>query len=243
MKTATAAAPPEVYPAKLVDWLAREANLRPGDLVVDVGCGTGSSTRAFAGRGWRVIGLDPDPARLRLARRWGGAEYRLGSATNTRLPDRCARLVVAGQALHWFPPEAEVEFRRVLAPGGTAAAFWDARAGGAFEREVIALIGSFSPERGARSSTEEAAARMLSAPGVTGVRRTTISRRETYTYRELLDHFLAAPFRTARPGRRKAFAAELRRLFESRQRGGRVGVTRVLRCASWRPALSGDQGA
>jgi SAM-dependent methyltransferase len=101
----------------------------PGATFVDVGCGTGISTRAFAAAGLRAIGVDPNASMLAEARAAGGGpEYREGEAAATGLPDRCADLVVAAQAFHWFEPGLVLaEFRRLLRPGGWAAVFWNVR--------------------------------------------------------------------------------------------------------------------
>ena len=51
-----------------------------------------------------------------------------GSAEYTTLPDASVDFVVAGQAFHWFrPPEARVEFARILKPGGWAVLVWHDR--------------------------------------------------------------------------------------------------------------------
>ncbi len=52
-----------------------------------------------------------------------------GSAENTTLADNAsADFVIAGQAFHWFrPPEARVEFARILKPGGWAVLVWHDR--------------------------------------------------------------------------------------------------------------------
>jgi len=62
--------------------LAPEASAR----ILDVGCGTGYFTRRFAAEGYKVTGLDPDPAMLAYARvHSGGVEdYVLGDGR--RLP-------------------------------------------------------------------------------------------------------------------------------------------------------------
>lgn len=41
----------------------------PGSSLLDVGCGSGQFSRRFAAAGLRVVGLDPDPQRLAVARR------------------------------------------------------------------------------------------------------------------------------------------------------------------------------
>ncbi len=73
---------------------------------MDLGCGTGISTRLFATTGHPVIGIDPNADMLATARLppVGGAEgaqdYRVGTSEHTGLPDACADLIIAAQAFH-----------------------------------------------------------------------------------------------------------------------------------------------
>src|SRR5260370_28657455 len=48
--------------------VARLSGVRPGDVVVDVGCGPGVAARHAARLGASVIGVDPAPVMLRVAR-------------------------------------------------------------------------------------------------------------------------------------------------------------------------------
>ena len=50
------------------------ANGHPGSRVLDLGCGTGRLTLAFAAAGHRVTGIDPDAAALTAARGKAGAD-------------------------------------------------------------------------------------------------------------------------------------------------------------------------
>jgi len=52
----------------LVKSLVSSMNFRPGDLVLDVGCGVGSNLRVLEGQNFSVIGLDKSYHALRLAR-------------------------------------------------------------------------------------------------------------------------------------------------------------------------------
>src|SRR4051812_23673785 len=47
---------------------ARLSGVEPGDVGVDIGCGPGVAARHAAGLGARVIGVDPAPVMLRVAR-------------------------------------------------------------------------------------------------------------------------------------------------------------------------------
>lgn len=111
------------YPAEAIDTFIRRTGLDSGGLLVDVGCGTGLSSRLFAERGVDVLGIEPNAAMREQALKAGGSiRYQEGRAEATGLPDGCARVVLAAQAFHWFDaPAALREFQRILAPGGWVA--------------------------------------------------------------------------------------------------------------------------
>src|SRR5262245_1062311 len=91
------------YPEALIDWVMSDAALSVGSLVIDVGCGTGISSRQLAQRGLRVIGVDPNDAMLAEARHAGESaslRYLKGDAETLAL-DETADGLVCAQALHW----------------------------------------------------------------------------------------------------------------------------------------------
>lgn len=105
------------------------AALRPDDVVIDIGCGSGTAVRQAARsatRG-RVIGVDLTSAMIRIAReRTDGdaaedrIEFREAAAEELPFPDGTATVVLAVNSVHhWTDLEAGVaEVRRVLAPDG-----------------------------------------------------------------------------------------------------------------------------
>jgi SAM-dependent methyltransferase len=111
-------------PRVLLDVLCRYARVERPRLVVDLGCGTGLSTRAWSGRAERIVGIEPNPAMLAVAEPAPGVEYREAYAHDTGLPAPGADLVTASQSLHWMEPEPTfAEAARVLRPGGVFAAY------------------------------------------------------------------------------------------------------------------------
>ncbi len=119
------------YPEALFDWLLEDTGLAPGDLVVDVGCGTGIATRQLAARGLRVIGADPNEAMLAAARRVGGDGIRYVRSDAETLAidglDRCDA-IVGFQCFHWIDLDRALpRFRAVLRPGGRVFAVWNLR--------------------------------------------------------------------------------------------------------------------
>lgn len=108
-----------------VERVVAALGLRPGDRVLDAGCGSGQWAIAFAARGLRVTAIDLSPELLRRGRERGeragiAVEWRLGDATRLADPFAVFHAVHARVLLQFVPdvPAALREFRRVLRPGG-----------------------------------------------------------------------------------------------------------------------------
>src|SRR5262249_39662778 len=117
------------YPVAILDFLATN-RLAPGAAIVDVGSGTGISSRWLASRGWSVVGVEPNEEMRREAEAQGGPRvgYQAGTGEQTGLPDGCADAVVCCQAFHWFEPTAALgEFERILKSGGWVCLIWNER--------------------------------------------------------------------------------------------------------------------
>ncbi|EOD58973.1 methyltransferase domain-containing protein [Amycolatopsis vancoresmycina] len=94
-----------------------------GDVVVDVGCGSGRAVGELAARGVRAVGVDADPEMIEVAaERWPAGEFHVADATALPLDDGSVTGYRADKVLHVLPePQLAVaEARRVLAPGGRA---------------------------------------------------------------------------------------------------------------------------
>lgn len=102
----------------------RMAGVRPTDHVLDVACGTGDLTQAFADAGAaRVVGLDFTPEMLVIARAKacrGVIEYIEGDAMSLPFEDASFDIVSIAFGIRNVsePARALREFRRVLRPGG-----------------------------------------------------------------------------------------------------------------------------
>lgn len=118
------------YPAALFGWIEQTAELSDGSVVVDIGCGTGITTRQLAERGWRVVGVDPNAEMLDAAREdseGASVEYVRSDAETLALPlDRCDA-IVGGQAFHWFDLDRCLPRFRELLGDGKVVAFWNLR--------------------------------------------------------------------------------------------------------------------
>lgn len=113
-------------PSALGDLLCSMARCSVPGLVVDLGCGTGLSTRYWANRARGVIGVEPtDAMRVQAEQtKLANVSYRKGYSHATGLDDGCADLVVCAQSLHWMDPLPTFrEIARILRPGGVFAAY------------------------------------------------------------------------------------------------------------------------
>jgi ubiquinone/menaquinone biosynthesis C-methylase UbiE len=106
--------------------LIDRADLRDGQRVLEIGCGTGNLT-VLAKRmhpGVDFTGSDPDPLALDRARRKarGAATFDRGYAQELPYPDGSFDVVLSALMLHHLPTDVRTlavsELRRVLRPGG-----------------------------------------------------------------------------------------------------------------------------
>ena len=115
--------PPDV----LLDVLCLEAQVERPKLVVDLGSGTGLSTRVWAERAGEVVGVEASPEMCEQAERGTAADnvrFVQAYAQATGLPDGAADIVTCSQSFHWMEPTATLaEAARILRPGGVFAAY------------------------------------------------------------------------------------------------------------------------
>lgn len=142
------------YPVEAIDYIVESCGLSDKSLVVDVGCGTGISSRLFAERGIPVVGVEPnadmrkqandsllsdDSAKSKpgsdaksnpgnQANLASKLEFQEGTAEATGIGNAQADVVLAAQAFHWFDKEKALkEFYRILKVGGHCILVWNER--------------------------------------------------------------------------------------------------------------------
>ena len=110
--------------------LARAAGVKPGQRVLDVGCGTGYFARLLAdmvGPDGLSIGVDASQEMIDYASRRPGrpeqCQFQLGAAESLAFPSEHFDVVVSSLFMHHLPEDlrghAVSEMRRVLRPSGT----------------------------------------------------------------------------------------------------------------------------
>jgi len=160
--------------------------IAPGDEVVDLGCGTGLTTReaARAAAPGRVVGVDVSERMLERARELAAAEgldnvrYELGDAQVHRFNPAGFDVAISRFGTMFFsdPPAAFANIAAALRPGARLVALvWQRHDRNEWARAIDAALGdaALAPRPGADPFSlgdAEATTRLLEAAGFEGVR-------------------------------------------------------------------------
>jgi SAM-dependent methyltransferase len=114
------------YPDVLVDRACEVADVRDGDRVLEIGCGTGQLTRSLLARGLRVTALEPGDQLIRVAEEnlkgAGVVEFVHARLEDVQLPRESYEAVFSASAIHWVDPDLSWQkIADALASGGTLA--------------------------------------------------------------------------------------------------------------------------
>lgn len=122
MAAGYAASRPSVHP-RVLDRILAKSYSRNFNLILDLGCGSGASTRAAAVHGRFTAAIDPNHSMLRSAPAVGG--YAAALAESLPFPDATFDLVTAAGSLNYTQDlrQSLRECARVLAPNGLLAVY------------------------------------------------------------------------------------------------------------------------
>ncbi|MEW5989491.1 MAG: class I SAM-dependent methyltransferase [Chloroflexota bacterium] len=216
------------YPQGVIDLLAEHYGFSPAAIVADVGSGTGFLSELFLQNSNLVYGVEPNKEMREAAETLLAAypNFRSveGTAEATTLADHSVDWVTAGQSFHWFDPDlAQVEFGRVLRPGGRVALIWnDRNTTTPFAQAYESLLERIRSYHQLRHNhvTEETLPRFFAAGGY---QLHTLANYQQFDYESLLGRFLSSSYAPL-PGQPdyEPATAELRRIFDQHQVDGQV---------------------
>jgi SAM-dependent methyltransferase len=212
------------YPAEVIAFLERECGLTSQSRVADIGSGTGLLSDLFLRFGCEVAGVEPNAemraAGERLLAGWPRFHSVNGRAEAATLPDASVDLVSAGQAFHWFSPDAaRSEFLRILKPGGWVALVWNERLPSlGFNAGYEDLVTRYGPEHPHAETSE-----LDHFFGEHGWRLAQFPNQQRIDREGLRGRFLSSSYAPL-PGAANypPLMQELDRLFDEFQRDGRV---------------------
>jgi SAM-dependent methyltransferase len=215
------------YPQAAVD--AALAGFAPPVRVVDVGCGTGIASRAFAAAGCEVSGVEPDAIMRSTAMSHATPEslrYVDGRAEATGLDDACADVVVVAQAFHWFDFDpALLEFWRLLRTGGRLALMWNVRSVEdpfmSSYAEVVSAAQDHTERQGKRVSRSRVASPDES-PWFSDAQRLTFPNTSHLPWEGIVGRLSSASYFPREGSVRESLLGRLRVAFELHARDGQV---------------------
>lgn len=129
-----------------------QAGLRPGERVLEVGCGTGEvaqRARIRVGPDGQVSGIDPSADMIGVARKKASRagleiDYRVAAIEALPYPEASFDVVLSSLMMHHLPDDLKsaglAEVRRVLKPGGRLLIVDFARPRHWFSRVVVRLV-------------------------------------------------------------------------------------------------------
>lgn len=176
------------FPTEIIDWFwsfVKDNNPQ----ILDLGCGTGISTRQIAENGAKIIGCDRDALMLNEAKKVpGDIQYILASAENLPFGDGKFHAVTAFSAFHWFAnKKAIAEIRRVLKSNGIFCVVNKNDTGEfkeAYRKIIRDMIGEDSPE----IKKDYNPAKILTSAGFKEVYQKDFSLSEYFTLSQVMQY-------------------------------------------------------
>jgi SAM-dependent methyltransferase len=218
------------YPTAVRDLLRAECLLSSGQIIADIGSGTGFLSELFLKNGNRVFGVEPNEA-MRQAGEEYLAEYDNfvsldGSAEATTLEDASVHFVICGQAFHWFEPAAtRREFARILKPDGWVVVVWNERLTDTtpFLREYEALIRKFNTDYTKVNESYPREEQMKTFFGANGFRSYEVPNFQEFDFEGVAGRIRSSSYMPAPDHPNFApMMDELRRIFDAHNQNGRV---------------------
>ncbi|MGO9995559.1 MAG: class I SAM-dependent methyltransferase [Steroidobacteraceae bacterium] len=105
------------YPTDVIDFAIETAGLVPGSRLLEIGCGPGTATTAFASRNFPMLCIDPNQDLIQLAQRacrdFPSVDFCASSFEDWPLELASFHVVLAASAIHWI--SAQTAYRKTAA--------------------------------------------------------------------------------------------------------------------------------
>jgi SAM-dependent methyltransferase len=218
------------YPAEAIEHIIAATGLGSQSLLVDIGCGTGISSRQFATAGIPVLGIEPNN-QMRLEAETAvplpsgpAPRYQVGTAELTGLADARADVVLAAQSFHWFEPVSALkEFHRILRPGGWVALMWNERDVSDMFTQAYGEVIRSSPQAPVMESARMHAGAVLeNSPLFQNYQHRDFTQQQRLDEEGLLGRAFSVSYVPREPGAADELACRLRQLFSRFQQQGNV---------------------
>jgi SAM-dependent methyltransferase len=216
------------YPKEILDLLKAACGLTRDSVIADIGSGTGKLTELFLENSNSVFGVEPNKemreAGERLLKHFANFTSVAATAEDTGLPAKSVDIITAGQAFHWFDRKrCRVEFARVLKPGGWIVLVWNDRntAATRFLVEYEQLLKSYSTDYSKvdhKQIDDDVVWEFFGyAPG-----KKAFPSAQEFDFEGLKGRLLSSSYAPEAGPRHEEMMGELKRLFETHQKSGRV---------------------
>jgi SAM-dependent methyltransferase len=140
------------YASHAIERVIELCGVKSEDRMLDLGCGPGQLARAFAPSVSEVVGIDPEPEMLRLARADGPENALWIEASSYDIGPHlgCFGLVAMGRSFHWMDRVDTLRrLDQIVAPGGAVVLFRDSHPevpGNAWRAEYGAVIERYAAD-------------------------------------------------------------------------------------------------
>jgi SAM-dependent methyltransferase len=218
------------YPQQILTLLRERMGFTPSWKIADVGSGTGICTRMFLENGNEVFAVEPNAEMRAAAEKLLAGQARFhsvnASAEETSLADALVDLVVSAQAFHWFDPgKCQIEFRRILKPGGNCLLIWNERitSGTPFLEAYESLLRRCGADYMAVRHERVTGEVLKTFFGGAGYQSACLPNRQSFDLDGLIGRCLSSSYAPA-PGEanHEPLLAGLRDIFARYQTGGRI---------------------